>query len=115
MAGEERKITLEVRPENGSPRAIEVSLDEVRHAQSAYERSREIKKFRRTEVEIYRPTARGDRLRLTSKVDPKTKRVTNETDYAIHPGDYVVVNEVPFNMWDELIEYAPGPLRFLKR
>jgi hypothetical protein len=114
-AGLEKKVTLEVRPQNGAPRTVQVPLDEISHAQSAYERSRGLKKFRRSEVEIYRPTARGDRLRLTSKVDPKTKRVTNETDYAIHPGDYVVVNEVPFNIWDEMTEHAVGPLRFLGR
>jgi hypothetical protein len=114
-AAVEKKITLEVRPLSGRSRTVEVPLAEVPHVQLAYERSRELKKFRRTELEIYRPTANGSRLRMPSRVNPKTKQVTSETDYAIHPGDYIVVNEIPHTLWDDMMEQVSGPLKVLKR
>jgi hypothetical protein len=109
------EVKLEVRPENRSPKSAQVPLEQVTHAQGALDYSRSMKKFRRSAVEIYRPTPNGPYLRMPCRIDPRTKRISTDTDYALHPGDYVVVSEVPFTMWDEMMQHATGPLKVLRR
>jgi len=109
------KVILEVRPESKSAQTVHVPLSEVTHAQNALERSRSMKKFRRSLVDIYRPTPNGSSLRLSCKINPKTKKIEAGSDYALHPGDYVVVSEDPTTMWDDMLKQVSGPMKILKR
>jgi hypothetical protein len=109
------KVILEVRPESRSAQTAHVPLSEVSHAQNALDRSRDMKKFRRSLVDIYRPMPDGSSLRLTCKIDPKSKKIEAGSDYALHPGDYVVVSEDPSTMWDDMLRNVSGPMKMLKR
>src|SRR5690606_36892095 len=98
------QVKLEVRPESRSPQTAHIPLEQITHAQGALDYSRTMKKFRRSAVEIYRPTPSGPYLKMPCRIDPKTKKISTESDYALHPGDHVVISEVPFTIWDEMME-----------
>jgi hypothetical protein len=68
-------------------------------------------------VELVRPLPSGQFHRILCEYDLGTKRVTPEFDYALLPGDRLVVQEDPSNMFDDMLSSALGPMgsKFTKR
>lgn len=107
--GPQGKYIVELRPERGERVRTEVDFSGVPYVQEALEKGGAIKKFRRMNVEIVR-TANGRPEKMRSSYDHVHNRVPIEWDYALYPGDLIVVTEDPATMFDDMIGNALGPL-----
>lgn len=97
-------------PHEGKPEQIQRTLSGTMHVQQALEQAGAYKKFRRIEVQLVRPLPTGDFHRIPCEYDRGTKRITPEYDYALLPGDRIVVKEDPTNIVDDMLTSALGPL-----
>jgi hypothetical protein len=104
------KYTVEIRPEKGKPRAVEKSLTEPIHVQAAMEQTGALKKFNRSMISIYRQLPSGGLHKMDLEYDRENHGVPPEFDYAILPGDRIVVTEDPRNVMDDVMERALKPL-----
>jgi hypothetical protein len=103
------KYSVEVRPEKGKPQSVEKELSEQLHIQSALEQTGVAKKFPRCFIELYRPLPNGGWHKMVLEYDRENHRVPPEFDYAVLPGDRIVVTEDATNMLDDFIARALRP------
>lgn len=104
------KYTVIFQPDKGSPQGAERSLTESITLQQALEQAGAFKKFRRIEVELVRSLPNGGIHRIPCEYDRKTKRMNPEFDYALLPGDKLLVKEDTSTIIDDMIETAGGTL-----
>ena len=97
-------------PTEGKPQQVQRTLSGPMHIQDALDQVGATKKFRRIEVELMRALPSGDFHRILCEYDLGTKRITPEFDYALLPGDRIVVKEDPRNVVDDMLASALGPL-----
>jgi hypothetical protein len=97
-------------PTNGKPSQVVRTLSGQMHIQDAIAQTGADKKFRRIRVELMRPLPSGGIHRVECDYDRATKRITPEFDYALLPGDKIIVNEDPSNLIDDMLKSALGPL-----
>lgn len=104
------KYTVEIRPASGKPEALPQPLTDHVCVQEALEQSGATKKFKRFEVELYRPLS-GDRWhRMVLEYDRSNRRVPAENDYALQPGDRLIVNEDTSDIFDDVAQQVLAPL-----
>jgi hypothetical protein len=80
-------------------------IDSESTVQTALERSGAIKKYRDMEIMILRvvkETGRG--LRMPVNYVPRKKSVSPEQNYAIHPGDRILVKPKSSNVLDKIVD-----------
>ena len=106
------KYTVELRPHDGESERVEVEFRGVAYVQQALEESGALRKFDRMKIELIR-TANGRPQRMRSAYDHTRDQVPIEWDYAIYPGDRIIVTEDPSTIFDDMLESAFGPLSFL--
>jgi len=104
------KYVIEVRPEKGKAKAVEKQLSEPIHIQTALEQSGALKKFKRSEIIVYRPLPNGGWHKMNLEYDKENNRVPPEYDYAVLAGDRIVVTEDPRNIVDDVMERTLKPL-----
>jgi hypothetical protein len=104
------KYVIEVRPEKGKSKSVEKQLTEPIHIQTALEQSGALKKFKRSEIVMYRPLPSGGWHKMNLEYDKENNRVPPEYDYAVLAGDRIVVIEDPRNMLDDAMERTLKPL-----
>ncbi len=104
------KFVIEVRPEKGKSKSVEKQLTEPIHIQAALEQSGALKKFKRSEIVVYRPLPSGGWHKMNLEYDKENNRVPPEYDYAVLAGDRIVVTEDPRNMLDDAMERTLKPL-----
>jgi hypothetical protein len=104
------KYTVEIRPASGKAEALPQPLTDHICVQEALEKSGAAKKFKRFELELYRPLP-GDRWhRMVLEYDRSNHRVPAETDYALQPGDRLMVIEDTSDIFDDLAQQVLSPL-----
>jgi hypothetical protein len=104
------KFVVEIRPDKGKPRAVEKPLADQTYVQTALEQTGALKKFDRATVEIYRPLPSGGWHKMSLEFDHESHRVPPEYDYAVLPGDRIVVTEDTTTIMDDVMERALKPL-----
>jgi hypothetical protein len=104
------KYVVEIRPEKGKPQAVEKDLTDPIHVQTALEKTGALGKFRRMELELYRPLPSGGWHKMRLEYDRSNKQVPPEFDYALLPGDRVIVTEDPRTIIDDIMARALQPL-----
>jgi hypothetical protein len=104
------KYIVEIRPHESKPLAVEKTLAETTHVQTALEQTGAAKKFERATVEVYRPMPAGGLHKMTLEFDHENHRVPPEFDYAILPGDRIVITEDPSTFLDDIMQRALRPL-----
>lgn len=97
-------------PKEGQPEQIQRTLSGQMHIQEALEQVGAAKKFRRIQVELVRPLPSGQFHRIPLDYDLGTKQLTPEFDYALLPGDRIIVKEDPSTIVDDMLQSALGPL-----
>lgn len=97
-------------PHEGKAEQVQRTLSGTMHIQQALEQAGALKKFRRIEVELVRPLPNGGFHRIACDYDRANKRVTPEFDYALLPGDRIVVKEDPSTIVDDMLTSALGPI-----
>ena len=86
------------------------TLSGTMHVQQALEQTGGFKKFRRIDVELVRPLPNGGFHKIACDYDRSTKHITPEFDYALLPGDRIVVKEDPSTIVDDMLTSALGPI-----
>jgi len=104
------KYVVEIRPVKGKPQAVEKDLADPIHVQTALEKTGALGKFRRMDLELYRPLPSGGWHKMRLEFDRSNHQVPPEFDYALLPGDRVIVTEDPRTMVDDIMERALQPL-----
>ncbi len=103
-------ITMEIRASGEKPEIEQVQLDNGSTVQQMLEKTKLVKKFRRMDIEVLRVT--GDqRAKLDVKYDHTRAHVNPLYDYALFPGDHVIVQEVTKTAFDDMLESVADPLR----
>jgi hypothetical protein len=74
------------------------------------EQSGAIKRFSRMHVQLQRPLPTGGWHVMELEFDRDLKRIAPEYDYALLPGDRVVVREDTTTAWDDVMVRALKPL-----
>ena len=83
---------LSMKTEFGNPKVQRGVVDDSTTVQKVLEDSGAVSKFRSMEIEVLRKVPENGRtLRMQVSYDVKHKRVQPEQNYAIRPGDHVVV------------------------
>lgn len=104
------KYTVEIRPEGGKPQTVEKPLTETIHVQKAIEQTGAAKKFDRASVDVYRPLPTGGWHKMTLEYDHDAHAIPPEYDYAVLPGDRIVVTEDTTTVFDDMMFRALKPL-----
>lgn len=97
-------------PENGKAEQLERTLSGQLHVQDALSQVGAAKKYRRFTVELWRKLPSGGIHKIPLEYDRGNKRVTPEFDYALMPGDRIVLREDPSTIIDDMLQSALGPL-----
>jgi hypothetical protein len=104
------KYSVEIRAEKGKPQSVEREMTEPIHVQTALEQTGAAKRFPRAVIELYRPLPNGGWHKMDLEFDRENHRVPPEFDYALLPGDRIVVIEDATNMLDDFMVRALQPL-----
>ncbi len=103
--------TVEIRRPGYTTQFVRIPHTGVTYLQEALEKSGATQKIRKMELYVLRtPPQGGPRQRLTAVYDVAARRVTWESDYAIYPGDHIVVTEDTSTDFDHLLNKVLGPL-----
>ena len=107
--GPAASITMEIRPAGKKPEMTQLQLDNGTTVQQTLEKAKLIKRFRRMNIEVMRVTGE-QRAKLDVKYDHTKARVNPLYDYALHPGDHLIVAQDTSTALDDMLE-SISPLR----
>jgi len=102
-------ITMEIRPAGRKPEMVQLQLDNGTTIQQALEKAGLVKRFRRMKIEVMRVTGE-QRAKLDAKYDHTKAQVNPLYDYALHPGDHLIVAQDTATTLDDMLE-SISPLR----
>ncbi len=108
-------ISLEVRPAGRrEPEMQQIPMHSLMHVQDLLEHTGLNRRFRRMGLHVMRPTG-GDMVRMKVRFSHETGRVDPLFDYALRPGDHVVVIEDTSTVLDDMLDSLPNPLAPARR
>ncbi|MCA9150954.1 MAG: hypothetical protein KDA92_16695 [Planctomycetales bacterium] len=93
-------------------KTISVPVTSETRVQDVLEVSRATSKFRNLDVYILRATPQGPEraLKMACRFDRKERRIGFESDYAVLPGDRVIVSEDHSSRFDQIMSSVVGPV-----
>lgn len=100
------KYIVEFRDADGRGNATEFNIEGPLNAHDALQTAKATKKFSRITVELVRPLPNGTWHRLPIEYDRSIRRVPAECDYAILPGDRLIVTEDTGNILTDMLNSA---------
>jgi hypothetical protein len=104
------KYSVEVRSSSGKAEALPQPLTGQVCVQEALEQSGAHKKFKRFNLELYRPLPGGRWHRMVLEYDRSNRRVPAENDYALSAGDRLIVIEDTSDIFDDAAQAILRPL-----
>lgn len=104
------KVDVIFQPDRGQPERLERALTEPTTVQQILVQSGGIKKYRRIEVEILRQLPGGGFHKIPCEYDRETRQINPEFDYALMPGDRVIIKEDTSTIIDDMMRSAGGNL-----
>lgn len=104
------QVTMEIHPAKGKPQKLHAPLTEPISVQQAVEETGLADRFRRMRITIFRPNRDGSFARLGVKFDKHKGRVDTSSDYLLHPGDRIMVEEDTTTILGDMMEPWLGPL-----
>jgi hypothetical protein len=104
------KYIVEMHPETGKPQAMERDLNEQIHVQTALDQTGATKKWDRLQIDMFRPLPNGGWHKMALEFDRDSRRVPPEFDYAVLPGDRIIVTEDATGFLDDIMERTLEPL-----
>jgi hypothetical protein len=109
-ASEPEKFSIEFYPVSDKPERLEMPLQSPLFVQEALEKSEALKRFRREKIQLYRKTQGSTPYsRLEVTYDHGKRRVPPESDYAIHPGDRLIIAEDTSTFFDDAVSAMRTP------
>jgi hypothetical protein len=100
------KYVVEFRDSNGKSSSSEFNITGPICAHDALQQASAVKKFNRIKIELVRPLPSGAWHRMPIEYDRSIRRVPAEYDYAILPGDRLIVTEDTGNMFTDMMDSA---------
>jgi hypothetical protein len=100
------KYIVELRDAGGKSSSSEFNLTGPICTHDALQQAGAVKKFGRIKVELVRPLPSGGWHWIPIEYDRTIRRVPAECDYAILPGDRVIVTEDTGNMFTDMVDHA---------
>jgi len=105
------KIDVIFQPDSGQPERLERSLTEPTTVQQMLVQSGGLKKYRRAEIEVIRQRpSGGGHFTIPCEYDRETRQIDPANDYALMPGDRVVIKEDKSTIIDDIMHSAGGGL-----
>lgn len=101
---------LEFRGDKKKPIMAKGTLTGPTTIQQAMQKANAFKKYRRLTAEIQRALPNGSTHVLPCEFDLATRRINPQFDYAILPGDKIVVSEDTSTMIDDMFAASLGPM-----
>ena len=93
----------------GGASVYDGTLDGPHTVQTALEQSGAIKKYRNMNVTIWRVVEEtGQPLKMATRYEPRKKAITPDQDYALMPGDRIVVEMTSNSLIDKMVDSASG-------
>jgi hypothetical protein len=86
-----------------SSQRVQVDLEKETHVQDLLTRSGAIRRYRRMDITLIRTTPTGAKHRMGVDFDRASRKVGMQSDYAIQPGDVLLVEEDPTNTLDDML------------
>lgn len=114
LSEDEPKIFVELRPTVGARVRKIFPLDRDLVLQDALDLSHATSRFAKMNLYIYRKDETGKRVKFGSDFDVAKRRVKYETDYALHPGDTIVIEEDSSNPISETLDRMTGSTKKTK-
>ena len=96
-------VKLEIRAAGKSPEFREIPLREGMCIQDALIETQLTRRFGRMDLELMRRNAQG-LAKMDSRYEHKRNRVNPMYDYALHPGDHLVVTEDTTTVLDDMLK-----------
>ena len=102
-------VTMEIRPQGSrKPEMGQVSLESTVFLQQALESAGLVKRFRGMNIQVIR-MAGDTRQKMEAKYRHAEKRVDPAYDYALHPGDHLIIAEENPSTVAEMMKSVTGP------
>ena len=94
-AAKPQTVFVETRPQTGKAKRKELPLAEASRVQEALIAAGAARKFKNSDIKVVRKTAdpTAPPIVMGSIYNPKKRQISIETDYALHAGDRVIVQE----------------------
>lgn len=103
-------VTMEVRPVGKKPEMAQTQVNRGATVQQVLEQTKLVQRFRRMKIEVLR-VAGDQRAKLDVKYDHTKAQVNPLYDYAIYPGDHLIVAEDPATSLDDMLKSLTSPRR----
>ena len=100
------KYIVEFRDSDNNGKAAEFNIEGPLTAHDALQNAKATKRVTRIKVELVRPLPNGGWHRMPVEYDRTIRRVPAECDYAILPGDRLIVTEDTGNIWTDMFHYT---------
>ncbi|MFN0021035.1 MAG: hypothetical protein ACKVP0_22480 [Pirellulaceae bacterium] len=104
------KVEVIFQPDRGQAERLERPLTEATTVQQMLVQTGALKKYRRIEVEVMRPLPNGGAHKIPCEYDRETRQINPESDYALMPGDRVIIKEDASTIVDDIMQSAGGNL-----
>ena len=111
-----KAVIVEIRSDAAAPAAVPIAHEDGMLVQDALVKSGALKRFSRMDVSLVRPRPDGKgphKMEVT--YDGKVRRVSPGSDYALLPGDRVVVVEDTRTEFDDMVDKIVGPFAAFSR
>ena len=111
-------FTVEVRPSGGEPMRKQLVMSEPITVQQLLEKTGALSQFGRMDITVVRPVpGRREPLRLDVEFRRGERAVAPQEDYALQPGDQVIIEQVRRTMIEDWLDQASemlGPLATMR-
>ena len=102
--------TVQYHPSEGRPEKIDIPWEEGVCLQDALVRAEALKRFRRANIELYRkPPDQELYCKMEVHYDRGKRAIPPLYNYAVHPGDRLIVTEDPSDALDDMLETLKSP------
>lgn len=108
-AQQQAKYVVELHSNFGKPKLYEGVIGEATRVQDALEASGAMKQFSSMSVDLYRPVPGNLPLKLVVEFKGK-KQIRYEQDYALHPGDRIIVKPKSDSPIEKMVTQVFGEL-----
>lgn len=107
------KVIVEMHPDKGESKLVERPLTEPTSVQQMLVQSGATKNFRRLTVDLVRPLPTGGYHKIALSYNRESKRMNTESDYALQPGDRLIIIEDTTTMFDDAMQKVGAPFGVL--
>jgi hypothetical protein len=107
-----RQVVVQLRPMEGGQEMVSVKMEGDESVESVLIKSKATTRFHRMKVSLFRPGRHGPMANepLRVEFDSAARRVPAQYDYALQPGDKLLVVEMKGSAFEDLMSSVLGPL-----